>query len=59
MPTKIICPKCKSQNSSPNLSGRSIAIGTFQHESKCNNCGYEGIFPEVEMKKEISAKNKK
>ena len=47
----LVCPKCLSQDISPNLSLKAIALGTFQHEHKCNSCGYEGIFPEIEKVK--------
>ena len=40
-----------AQDISPNLSLKAIALGTFQHEHKCNSCGYEGIFPEIEKVK--------
>ena len=47
MTISCVCLKCNSKDVSPNLSLKSIAIGTFQHEHICNKCGYEGIFPEV------------
>jgi predicted RNA-binding Zn-ribbon protein involved in translation (DUF1610 family) len=50
-PVKI-CPKCKSENISPDFSARIFGQGYEFNASKCNDCGYAGIFfPEVDTKK--------
>ena len=46
-----ICPKCKSEYISADLSASSFAQGSVFNKYKCNNCGYEGMFfPEVKSK---------
>ena len=48
-----ICPKCKSEDVSPDLSFQAFAQGSFFNQFKCNKCGYTGqFFPElVKIKK--------
>lgn len=46
-----ICPKCKSNNVSPDFSVQSFAQGSVFNKHKCNNCGYAGMFfPEIDKK---------
>jgi len=46
-----ICPKCKSQDISPDMSVDSYGQGSFFNAYKCNKCGYSGqFFPEVDEK---------
>ena len=45
------CPKCGSENSSIPMMFRNVT-----NKKKCNDCGYEGIFVEVE-KQELSEKD--
>jgi ribosomal protein L37AE/L43A len=49
----IICPECRSENSDM------IAGGIFGAMRRCNECGYEGIFPEVTPKTKKTNNEKK
>ena len=47
-----ICPKCKSDNITSNMTAASLGMGTFQNEFRCLNCGHEGMFfPEIKASK--------
>lgn len=49
--TKRICPKCKSEDISSDLSAHSFAQGSIFNQYKCNKCGYAGMFfPEINKK---------
>jgi transposase-like protein len=50
MPKKVICPKCKSSNVEKDLSAEAYAKGAFFNQYRCKNCGFRGIFPEIEEK---------
>ena len=46
-----ICPRCKSNDISPDFSIESYAKSSFFNNYKCNNCGYKGqFFPEIKRK---------
>lgn len=43
-----ICPKCKSNNVSPDFSLRTFGEKSEFNKVKCNKCGYSSIFfPEI------------
>lgn len=46
-----ICPKCKSTDTSPDLSFQAYGSGSIFNSFKCNKCGYTGVFfPEVDKR---------
>lgn len=49
----IICPECGSENNDL------VAGGLFGGARRCRDCGYEGIFPEVEPKGKRTDNEKK
>ena len=56
--SKRICPKCNSNNVSPDFSLKTFGEASEFNKYKCNNCSYAGIFfPEIEKRK--IKKNKK
>jgi hypothetical protein len=48
----IICPECKSENNDV------VAGGIFGAIRKCNDCWYEGIFPEISSENKSEDMNK-
>ena len=48
----LICPKCKSEDVSPDFSRQTFGEGSEFNAHKCNKCGYRGIFfPDTDEKK--------
>ena len=39
-----ICPKCKSENVSPDFSLRTFGEQSEFNKYKCNNCGHSSVF---------------
>jgi len=46
-----ICPRCGSEDISPDLSLDNYSSGKIFNSYKCNNCGYSGQFF-IEIEKE-------
>ncbi|HJW97308.1 MAG TPA: hypothetical protein VJ485_04065 [archaeon] len=54
-----ICPKCKSNDLSHDMSVGAIARGSVYNSYKCNKCGYTGIFfPEIREKGKAGKRKK-
>ena len=48
---KKICPKCKSTNVSYKPEAFEVSSGATFQKYKCNNCGYDGMMPNLEENK--------